>query len=63
MKHYHVRVLPFGKPIMSCTVDAIGKLAAINKAWAKLRAFEYDEDYVEITVEEAHDVSVSLSEG
>jgi len=39
---------------MSCTVETIGKLAAINKAWAKLRAFEHVEDYVEITVEEGN---------
>lgn len=57
MKQYHVRILPFGKPILSCTVEAIGHLAAINRAWAKVRAFERVEDYIEITVEEVHDAT------
>ena len=55
MKQYRVRIIPFGKPILSCTVEAIGRLAAVNKAWAKLRAFEHVDDYVEITVEEVQD--------
>ena len=55
IKTYHVRIIPFGKPILSCTIEAISMKTAIDLAWVKLKACEYNKDYITITAEESHD--------